>query len=165
MGRFYFCDKDVIAVLDGMDRNLTFSKLCEATLLIRSGSFFVGTNSDPTFPTPTGLIPGVGAILKALEVASGKTPIVVGKPEPEMYQLAMKTMRTTPETTLVIGDRLETDILGAQRLGCKTALVLSGVSTLDDVGVWNPKPDWILDNLTSVIDQLEKTGKFRSVSN
>jgi 4-nitrophenyl phosphatase len=127
---FYVSNEKVIAVVVGMDRNLTFSKLSEATLLLRSGSLFVGTNADPTFPTPKGLIPGVGAILSALEIASERKPIV-------------------------IGDRLETDILGAQKLGCKTALVLSGVSTLDEAERWKPSPDWIFDDLTSLIKTLE----------
>jgi len=105
-----------------MDRQVTYNKLKQATLLIRSGLPFIGTNPDRTFPTPQGLVPGSGAILAALEAATDQTPLILGKPSPEMYQVAMERMSVRPENTLVIGDRLETDIVGAQRLGCLTAL-------------------------------------------
>lgn len=151
---FYHSNNDVIAVVVGMDKNLTFEKLSKATLLIRSGAEFIGTNSDRTFPTPEGLIPGVGAILGALEIASDKKAHVVGKPAPEMYQLALSRMKAIPAETLVIGDRLETDILGGQQIGCLTALVLSGVSSSDEASSWNPSPNWIAKDLSDLLRQL-----------
>lgn len=151
-GNFYPAEKNVLAVIVGMDRQLTFDKLSKATLLIRAGAKFIGTNADRTFPVPEGLIPGVGAILGALEIASGVKPVVVGKPAPEMYRIALGRMAIGPQQALVVGDRLETDILGAQQLGCKTALVLSGVTSLDAAKDWKPPPDWIVPDLSHLIE-------------
>ncbi|MCS6907465.1 MAG: HAD-IIA family hydrolase [Anaerolineales bacterium] len=146
--------QDVCAVVVGMDWDLRFEQLCQATLLLRAGAEFIATNSDRTFPTPQGLIPGVGAILALLETATDRKPIVVGKPDPLMYQIALQRMEVSPAECLVVGDRLETDILGGQNLGCKTALVLSGVTTLDQAQKWAPLPNMICQNLEEVVDRL-----------
>jgi 4-nitrophenyl phosphatase len=151
---FYQADNEVLAVVVGMDRQLTFDKLSKATLLIRAGAQFIGTNADGTFPVPEGLIPGVGAILGALEIASGVKPTVLGKPNPEIYRLALQRLSVSPEQALVVGDRLETDILGAQKIGCKTALVLSGVTSIEAAKNWRPSPDWIIQDLTSLLEEL-----------
>jgi 4-nitrophenyl phosphatase len=151
---FYQANQNVLAVVVGMDRTLTYEKLSIATLLIRSGASFIGTNPDRSFPTPLGLVPGAGAILAALEVASGIKPVIIGKPAPEMYRLAMERLSLSPEETLVIGDRLETDIVGAQALGCCTALVLSGVTSYDESLKWKPAPDIITKDLTTLLESL-----------
>lgn len=145
-------EEDVIAVVAGMDRKLSYDKLSRATLLIRSGVPFIGTNPDRTFPVPEGLIPGAGAILAALETATSVKPLILGKPSPAMYQVALERLETTPAETLVIGDRLETDIAGAQALGCRTALVLSGVTTETDARAWKPQPDVIAKDLASLVE-------------
>jgi 4-nitrophenyl phosphatase len=137
-----------------MDRTLTYDKLSRATLLLRAGTPFVATNSDRTFPTPNGLVPGAGAIVAALQTASDVAPFVVGKPGPEMYRVALESMGASPEETLVVGDRLETDIAGAQALGCRTALVLSGVATRAEGLAWKPGLDWIADDLASLLQHL-----------
>ncbi len=146
-------DTNVDAVVAGIDRTITYEKLSKATRLIRKGAEFIGTNPDKTFPMPDGLAPGAGSILAAIEAATDVPPKIVGKPSPVMYEIAMQRLRTQPEETLVVGDRLETDIVGAQALGCKTALVLSGVTTWAQASAWRPSPDWILPDLTTVIEQ------------
>jgi 4-nitrophenyl phosphatase len=151
---FNISTKNVVAVVVAMDRKLTYEKLVQATLLIRSGAKFIATNPDRTFPTPVGLVPGTGATLAALEAASEKKPVVVGKPAPEMYQIAMQRMGILPENTLVVGDRLETDIAGAQEIGCRSALVLSGVTSLQKAQAWKPALDWLATDLTSLLAQL-----------
>jgi len=151
---FQQAEEHVLAVVAGLDRQLTYEKLSKATQMIRSGALFIGTNPDRTFPTPSGLIPGAGAIVVALEAASDVKPIIVGKPSPEMYCVALERMGTTAADTLVVGDRLETDIAGAQNIGCLSALVLSGVSTLEAAQSWKPSPDWIGPDLTALIEQL-----------
>lgn len=151
---FNISTKNVVAVVVAMDRKLTYEKLVQATLLIRSGAKFIATNPDRTFPTPVGLVPGTGATLAALEAASEIKPVVVGKPAPEMYQIAMQRMGILPENTLVVGDRLETDIAGAQEIGCRSALVLSGVTSLQKAQAWKPALDWLATDLTSLLAQL-----------
>ena len=151
---FRHSSQNPLAVVVGMDRHLTYEKLKQATLLIRSGVPFIGTNPDKTFPTPKGLVPGTGAVLAALEAASDTPPQVIGKPSPLMYRFALERLDTTPEETLIVGDRLETDIAGAQALGSPCALVLSGVTTREQAAAWQPAPEMIAENLAAVIRSL-----------
>lgn len=148
---FYHSDTEALAVIAGMDRKLTYEKLSLATLLLRSGKPFIGTNPDHTFPTPLGLVPGAGSILAALTTASDVIPIIVGKPEPTMYRTALERLNIPAERVLVVGDRPETDIAGAQLIGCHTALVLSGVTNRAQANAWLPAPDLIADNLESIV--------------
>jgi 4-nitrophenyl phosphatase len=120
-------------VVVGWDQELTWRKLAIATRLILDGAAFVGTNPDLTFPMETALAPGNGAQTAALEAATGVEATIVGKPAPLLYQQAMDRMGTAPDTTLVIGDRLDTDILGGIRLGLPTALVLTGIAKQGDL--------------------------------
>lgn len=140
-----------LAVIAGMDRQISYEKLAQASSWIRQGVWFIGTNPDATFPTPEGLIPGAGSILAALEVAGGQAPLIAGKPAPALFKLAMTRMNTQPEQTLVVGDRLETDIAGGQRAGCRTALVLSGVTSPAQAQAWTPAPDLIAPDITALI--------------
>ncbi len=151
---FQHAESDVLAVVAGMDREITYSRLTVATRLIRHGALFIGTNPDRTFPTPQGLAPGAGAILAAIEVASDVKPILIGKPAPEMYRMALEKLQVQAEHTLVVGDRLNTDIAGGQNLGCQTALVLSGVSTRAEADAWQPAIDYLAADLTHLLEQL-----------
>ncbi len=139
------------AVVMGIDRSIDFQKLSEATLLVRRGVPFYATNPDKTFPTPRGEIPGAGAWYSIIVTASDVQPIVAGKPYPFLMELSLEKLGTTPQETLVVGDRLETDIAAGQAVGCPTALVLSGVSTLDEADLWRPKIDFIARDLTELI--------------
>jgi 4-nitrophenyl phosphatase len=143
-----------IAVIGSLDREISYEKLKQATRLIRAGLPFIGTNPDQTLPTPNGLVPGAGMILAALEAASGVKPLILGKPSPEMYKIALERMRLAPCETLVIGDRLETDIAGAQQIGCQSALVLSGVTTRAAADAWQPQPDWVVQDLQQLLHQI-----------
>jgi len=156
LGRYGFKhgEVDVLAVVAGLDRSFTYEKLAKATELIHTGVKFIGTNSDSSLPTPTGLVPGAGAILAAIEAATDVKPEIVGKPSPEMYRLAMDRMHTSPDQTLVVGDRLETDIAGGQSIGCPCALVLSGVTKLEMAQRWTPAPDWIIADLAALVEEL-----------
>ncbi len=145
-------DTGARAVVVGIDRQLTYDKLKIATLMIRAGVPFIGTNPDKTFPTPLGLVPGAGAILAALEAATSVPPVIVGKPEPAMYQIALERLKIQPGQALVVGDRPETDIAGAQLLGCRTALLLSGVTDAGQARRWQPPPDIIAPDLQSLLN-------------
>ncbi|MBP8998101.1 MAG: HAD-IIA family hydrolase [Anaerolineaceae bacterium] len=151
---FFSSEDDCIAVVASMDRGINFEKLKKATLLIRNGVPFYATNPDRTFPTPEGLIPGAGAIIGSLEISTDVTPIIAGKPNPTLYEFALKRLGTSPVETLVIGDRLETDIQGAQGLGCRTGLVLSGISTQEEAEKHRPPIDFIAANLESLLQEL-----------
>lgn len=139
------------AVVMGIDRGITFDKMREATLLVRSGVPFYATNPDKTFPTPRGEIPGAGAWLSVVTTATEVEPIIAGKPFPYMMELSLEILGTKKDETLVVGDRLETDIAAGQAVGCKTALVLSGVSTKSQADTWQPQLDMIADDLSTLI--------------
>jgi 4-nitrophenyl phosphatase len=148
---FFQSESTALAVIAGIDRSLTYDKLKTATMLIRSGVLFIGTNPDRTFPTPEGLVPGAGAILAAITTATDVSPIIVGKPEPAMYQIALERLKLSPNEVLVVGDRPETDIVGAQALGCPTALVLTGVTDSTRAHTFKPAPDLIVKDLESLV--------------
>lgn len=139
------------AVVMGIDRSVNFEKVAEATLLVRAGLPFYSTNTDRTFPTPRGEIPGSGAWLSVVTTATGIEPTVAGKPFPYLMELALERLGATKEETLVVGDRLETDIAAGQAVGCPTALVLSGVSTREAAGAWTPAPNIIAENLSVLV--------------
>ena len=143
-------DGDVAYVVAALDRQLTYDKLRIATLAIRAGARFIGTNPDRTLPTEEGLIPGARAILAALEMATGTAPLIIGKPEPAMLQLALHKLRAEPETTAIIGDGLETDIPGGQRLGLTTILVLSGVTAPGQVASSAVQPDLVYADVVAL---------------
>jgi len=138
-------------VVMGLDRGIDFAKMLEATLLVRRGIPFYATNPDKTFPTPRGEIPGAGAWISVITTATDIEPIYAGKPYPFMMELSLEMLGTKKEETLVVGDRLETDIAAGQAVGCPTALVLSGVSTREQAEAWKPKMDIIVDDLTTLI--------------
>ncbi len=148
---FYSVTEKPLAVIVGIDFHLTYEKLAQATLLVHTGALLVATNADTTFPTSRGLLPGTGAILAALVTATNKQPLIIGKPEPTLYRAALDSMSLRPQEVLVVGDRLEIDIAGAQALGCRTALVLSGATAREQVTDWSPPPDWIANDLTHLL--------------
>lgn len=130
--RYFLDDKNPRYVVQGGDFEMTYDKVKRACLLIRAGATFVATNADPVFPTEEGLWPGAGSIGALLEVSSGQKPIVIGKPEPAMYELALEQLGAPREQTIMIGDNLLTDIDGANRLGIPTILTLSGVTSPEE---------------------------------
>lgn len=139
------------ALVVGIDRNISFQKMAEATLLVRAGVPFYTTNTDRTFPTPRGEIPGSGAWLSVITAATGVEPIVAGKPFPYLMELSLEKLGTSKSETLVVGDRLETDIAAGQAVGCPTALVLSGVSTKAEAEKWQPQMNIIANDLASLV--------------
>ena len=141
-------DADVVVV--GMDRDVTYEKLRRATTMIRDGAVFIGTNGDRTFPMPDGLAPGAGTILAALEASTDQQPLVIGKPENAMFEMALAHLGTDASYTLMVGDRLETDIVGAQRAGLKTALVWSGVTTPELLAESGITPDLVCDDIAAL---------------
>ncbi len=139
------------AVVMGIDRQITFEKMAAATLLVRRGLPFYATNPDKTFPTPRGEIPGAGAWISVVVTATGIGPIYAGKPAPYLLELARERLDTSNEETLVVGDRLETDIAGGQAAGMPVALVLSGVSTREQAEAWRPRVDVIVKDLGELV--------------
>ncbi len=147
---FVLADSDVRYVIVGLDRQLTYQKLTQAVRLIRAGAEFVGPNPDTTLPMDDGVIPGAGSFQAAISAATGVRPLIIGKPEPTMLLIGCERLGASPTDTAIIGDRLDTDIIGGQRAGLQTLLVLTGVSSLADVERSDVKPDAIFPDLTAL---------------
>jgi len=143
-------------VVCGKDETLSWAKLATASLNIRAGASFIGTNADTTLPTEHGVTHGNGAILAALEVATGVTPTIIGKPEPIIYQQALGLLGISPDETVALGDRLETDILGAVRTGIRSIMVLTGISSVADLQDSDYQPTWVMDDIRAVTKALRE---------
>ena len=133
-------------VVVGWDLDLTFETLKRATLAITGGARLVATNDDAAYPAPEGLWPGTGAIVAAIERATGATATVVGKPHDPMMSAVAERLSGC-ERIAVVGDRPDTDLAGGVSRGWKTILVLSGVTKAEDVAAVQPAPDLVLDSL------------------
>lgn len=143
-------------VVCGKDETITWAKLATATLNIRAGATFIGTNADTTLPTEHGVTHGNGAILAALEVATGVSPTIIGKPEPIIYQQALALLGISPDETIALGDRLETDILGAVRTGIRSIMVLTGISSEADLQDSAYQPTWVMADIRAVTKALRE---------
>lgn len=131
-------DVEVAAVVQGLSQRTGWAELADACLAIRAGAVWVACNADPTLPTERGLLPGNGALVAALTAATGEQPIFAGKPQRPLLDQAVSSCGA--RTALVVGDRLDTDISGANNAGLDAMLVLSGVSTAWDLLV---APEWL----------------------
>jgi 4-nitrophenyl phosphatase len=134
-------------VIVGVDFDLTYDKLADAVLHIQRGARFVGTNGDVTFPAESGDLPGAGAILAAIETATGVRPDIVGKPGRPMFDLAISRLGLPPDRIVMVGDRLATDILGGRRAGLNTILVQSGIDRVDMIEPDGVRPDAVFDDI------------------
>ncbi|AIQ47933.1 haloacid dehalogenase [Paenibacillus sp. FSL R7-0273] len=139
-------------VLIGMDRSFTYEKLRLGMTAARSGAKLVAVNPDPVCPVPGGYIPDTWAIVKALEIAAGKpSELVMGKPSLYYAREALHKLGLAPEQCLMVGDRLETDILMGHSSGMHTALVLTGVSSRSDIERMQIEPHYVLDTLADIV--------------
>lgn len=148
---FVIAGRDAEYVVCGWDKGINFDKLKTACLAIRDGATFIGTNADKTYPLEKDLIPGAGSILAFLVAATDVEPIVVGKPEPIMIEQSLRMLGARPEETAILGDRLDTDILGGHRAGILTIMLLTGISTEAEAAACDAPPDLIFDNLPTLI--------------
>ena len=135
------------AVVVGMDRETTYTRLKEASLAIQRGARFIATNLDASLPSEEGLIPGAGSLVGMLEIASGNRAQAIGKPEAGIFRQALARLDVSREITAAVGDRPETDIVGGQAAGLKTIAVLTGVAQREDFEAMRPPPDWVFADL------------------
>lgn len=134
----------------GFDTELTFQKLEDACILLNKGVDFIAANPDWVCPTWYGSVPDCGSVCEMLYRATGRRPRVIGKPQPAMAYLAMELVGIPPEKTLMIGDRLYTDIAAGANAGIDTAFVLSGEGTLADLKISDVKPTWVFENIAAL---------------
>ncbi|RPI90584.1 MAG: HAD family hydrolase [Planctomycetaceae bacterium] len=143
-------DRSPDYVVVGEGRTLNFEMAEQALEMILGGAKLVATNLDPNCPTQTGTRPGCGAIVAMLEAAAGIKAFSVGKPSPVMLRDARKELGLSTDQTIVIGDTMETDILGGVQLGYKTILVLSGGTKREDLVRYAFRPDRIVESVADI---------------
>jgi NagD protein len=144
---------DYVVVGEGRTFNL---ELVEAAVrMIQDGAKLIATNLDSSCPTPNGLRPGCGAMVAMLEAATGVRAFSVGKPSPLMMRAARKELDLTTDETTIIGDTMETDILGGVQLGFHTILVLSGGTRFEDLGHYAYQPERIVESVATLADFME----------
>lgn len=145
---------DVVAV--GIDFEISYPRLAAAALHLQRGARFVGTNGDPAYPAEAGLLPGAGAFIAALETATGRRAERMGKPEPPIFAAALERLALPASAVAMVGDRLDTDIAGANRAGMLSILVQSGVTPAGDLPPDAPRPDLILAGIDALAELLAR---------
>ncbi len=150
---FAVVDKSPDYVVVGEARTITLEMLEHAVDLILGGAKLIGTNLDPNCPTQSGTRPGCGATLAYLETATGKKAFTLGKPSPVMLRIARKELGLTTSQTIMIGDTMETDILGGVQMGYRTVLVLSGGTRRSDLRKFAYCPGLVLDSVADLADR------------
>jgi HAD superfamily hydrolase (TIGR01457 family) len=139
-------------VVVGMDHAFNYGSLRTAMSAILAGAEFIASNRDATFPVEDGLLPGGGTIVAAIETAVGFSPRLIGKPETRMVELLLSQAGCQPAEAVIVGDRLDTDIKAGRAAGIHTALVLTGISSADDVrrAPDDMRPEWVIDTLAEL---------------
>jgi arabinose operon protein AraL len=144
--------EEVEVVVASFDRTFDFHKLNFAFQALRSGARFLATNADATYPVEQGELPHAGAVIGALEGCTRRrVELVVGKPSSLMVEMTLEQLRLPAEACLVVGDRLETDILMGQRAGMASALVLTGVTRREDLARAPARPDYVLRSIAELL--------------
>ncbi len=135
-------------VFVGLDPELTYDKLVKACRFIRNGSCFVATNMDPFAISEEGISPGNGSIVESLRIATEKDPLVIGKPEKPIMDIALRRLDIDPEELIIVGDNIVTDIQAGKNSGIRSVLILTGVSKVSDVG--DIVPDVVVDTFVDL---------------
>lgn len=149
---FIITESDPDYVIVGETRNYSFEAITKAIRLIGNGARFIATNPDATGPSQDGPLPATGAIAALIEKATGKSPYVVGKPNPMMFRSAMNRIGAHSENTAMIGDRMDTDIVAGIEAGLHTVLVLTGISDQAEIDRYPFRPDEILGSVAELVN-------------
>lgn len=147
-------DRDPDYVVLGETRTYSFERITTAIRLVAGGARFIATNPDPTGPSPGGLLPATGSVAALISRATGHEPYFVGKPNPLMMRTALNTLDAHSETTTMVGDRMDTDVLSGLESGLHTVLVLSGVSTKEDAERFPFRPSRVVGSVAELADEI-----------
>ncbi len=138
-------------VVLGETRNFNFANLTKAVRLINGGARFIATNPDPTGPSAEGVLPATGSVAALITKATGKDPYIVGKPNPMMFRSAMRKIGAHSESTGMIGDRMDTDVVAGIEAGLHTVLVLTGIADQKEIEKYPFRPTEILDSVQDLV--------------
>jgi NagD protein len=145
-------------VILGETRTYSFERIAHAIRLIGQGARFIATNPDPTGPAPDGPLPATGAVAALISRATGVSPYFVGKPNPLMMRSALNALDAHSETTAMIGDRMDTDVVSGLEAGLETILVLTGVTTREEAERYPYRPSRIVDSIADLCAEIEPPG-------
>ncbi|HEX4717932.1 MAG TPA: HAD-IIA family hydrolase [Thermoleophilaceae bacterium] len=148
-------ERDPDYVVLGETRTYSFERIAQAIRLISRGARFIATNPDPTGPAPDGPLPATGSVAALISRATGRDPYFVGKPNPLMMRTALNTLEAHSEETAMIGDRMDTDIVGGIEAGLETILVLSGVTLRDETDFFPYRPSRVVETVEELIPEIE----------
>jgi NagD protein len=148
---YILSERDPDYVVLGETRTYSFEAITRAIRLIESGARFIATNPDPTGPSREGSLPATGAVASLVSKATGVEPYFVGKPNPLMIRSALNAIGAHSETTVMIGDRMDTDIVAGLEAGLETVLVLTGVSGRADVDKFAYRPSRVVDSIGDLL--------------
>ncbi|MFN2125060.1 MAG: HAD-IIA family hydrolase [Candidatus Promineifilaceae bacterium] len=146
-------------VVLGFTADAVYNQLAMAALLVENGAAFVGTNPDPSLPTELGPLPGAGALLAVISTSTGVQPQIIGKPQPIMFEHALKRLNSQKSNTAMVGDRLSTDIAGAKAAGLWAILVLSGIAETENIQQAEYEPDFVFTDITELGVELQRAAQ------
>jgi 5'-nucleotidase len=141
-------------VVLGETRTYSFERIAQAIRLVAAGARFIATNPDPTGPTPDGPLPATGSVAALISRATGVEPYFVGKPNPLMMRSALNALDAHSETTAMVGDRMDTDVVAGLEAGMDTVLVLTGVTQRADAEAFPYRPSRIVESIADLVDEL-----------
>ena len=148
-------DKDPDYVVLGETRSYSFVRITHAIRLVLEGARFIATNPDPTGPAPEGPLPATGSVAALISRATGVAPYFVGKPNPLMMRYALNAIGAHSETTAMIGDRMDTDVVAGLEAGMHTVLVLTGSTARDDVDGYPYRPSRIVESVADLLAEMD----------
>jgi len=147
---YVITDVDPDYVVLGETEGYNFESITKAVRLLEGGARFIATNPDVSGPSEAGTVPGCGAMAALIEKASGKAPLYVGKPNPLMMRSALNYLDVHSEDTVMVGDRMDTDIIAGVESGMRTILVLTGVTRREDIDRFPYRPTWVLESVAEI---------------
>ena len=148
-------ERDPDYVVLGETRTYSFERITRAIRLIQGGARFIATNPDPTGPSPDGTLPATGSVAALISRATGSDPYFVGKPNPLMMRSALNALEAHSESTIMLGDRMDTDIVSGLEAGLETILVLSGVTSRAEADRFPYRASRIVDSVADLIDDVD----------
>jgi 5'-nucleotidase len=148
-------DRDPDYVVLGETRTYSFERIARAIRLIAAGARFIATNPDPIGPTPDGPLPATGSVAALISRATGVEPYFVGKPNPLMMRSALNAIDAHSETSAMVGDRMDTDVVSGLEAGMHTVLVLTGITSRADAERFPYRPSRIVDSIADLVDELD----------
>jgi NagD protein len=151
---YVLVERDPDYVVLGETRSYSFERITRGIRLIAAGARFIAANPDPTGPSPDGILPATGSVAALISRATGVDPYYVGKPNPLMMREALRTLNAHSESTAMIGDRMDTDVVAGMEAGLRTILVLTGISTRETAERFPYRPSLIVESVADLVDAI-----------